>query len=210
MHSLHPVFLSDAARDPEGATTYMAERATATQTDAGMRVVLFNGSRQQVDKETGRLTIFYFDQYSLDIGLFSEQGGTRWQEPEERLLGRLLQPDEGADDQFYRTELIAEGHRRLSSPLFVLAYCFVAMAALLSGEFHRRGQLLRILAAIGIVIGLQLAGLSLFNLARRSLTFVPAMYSLPLVAMLASAYLLTRGSRRVSTPDGASLAARGT
>jgi lipopolysaccharide export system permease protein len=80
------IFAHDA-RDHEQPITYMAERATATQADNGLRVVMFKGSRQQVDKETGSLTLFYFDQYSLDLGLFDSSGSQRWSEPEERPFG---------------------------------------------------------------------------------------------------------------------------
>lgn len=193
------IFAHDA-RDPEQAVTYMAERANATQTDTGMRVVLFKGSRQQVDNETGRLTLFYFDQYSLDLGLINETGTTRWQEPEERLLGRLFKPDQSANDQYYKNDLLAEGHRRLTSPLYVVAFCMVALAALLSGEFNRRGQTFRILIAIGIVVGLQLASLSVFNMAQQSLALVPTMYALPLFAILASGLVLSRASRAHREP----------
>jgi lipopolysaccharide export system permease protein len=188
------IFAHDA-RDPEQPVTYMAERATATQTDTGMRVVMFKGSRQQVDKETGSLTLFYFDQYSLDLGLFGAEGSQRWSEPEERPFGDLFSPGKTENDRFYRTDLVAEGHRRLTAPLFVIAFCMTALAALLSGEFNRRGQTLRILAAISVVVVLQLTGLSVFNLTRRSLTFAPLLYILPVAAILVSGLVLSQGVR---------------
>lgn len=196
------IFAHDA-RDPEQPVTYMAERGTATQSDSGIRVVLFKGSRQQVDKETGRLTLFYFDQYSLNLGLYNQAGGTRWREPEERLIGSLFNPDDSANDRYYRSELIAEGHKRLASPLFVVAFCFVALATLLGGDLNRRGQTVRILVAIGIVIMLQLGGLGVYNLARRTLAFAPFMYVLPLSAILASAFALTHATRLRRDPGAA-------
>ncbi|MEK9660184.1 MAG: LPS export ABC transporter permease LptF [Alphaproteobacteria bacterium] len=187
------IFAHDA-RDPEQPVTYMAERATATQTDNGMRVVLFKGSRQQVDKETGRLTLFYFDQYSLDLGLFNSPGGQRWPEPDERSFSELFSPAKNEIDAHYKTDLVAEGHRRLTTPFYVIAFCLVALAALLSGEFNRRGQTTRILAAIGVVIALHLAGLSVFNLAKRSLAFAPLLYVLPVAVSLGSVIVLGRGA----------------
>jgi lipopolysaccharide export system permease protein len=189
------IFAHDA-RDPELPITYMAERATATQSDHGLRVVMFKGSRQQIDKQTGRLTLFYFDQYSLDLGLFNSPGSQRWSEPDERPFADLFAPGKTENDRQYRSDLVAEGHRRLTTPLFVVAFCFAALSALLSGEFNRRGQTYRILAAIGVVIALQLAGLSVFNLTRRSLVFAPLLYALPVVVTLASLLVLLRGARR--------------
>jgi lipopolysaccharide export system permease protein len=193
------IFAHDA-RDPEQPVTYMAERATATASDGGMRVVLFTGSRQQIDKETRSLTLFYFDQYSLDLGLFNANVSERWSEPDERPFAELFTPPVTDDDRAHQTDLLAEGHRRLTAPLYVVAFCIAAIAALLSGEFNRRGQTSRILAAIGVVIVLQLAGLSTFNLARRSLTFVPLLYILPVAVTAIAATVLSRGSRLRAGP----------
>jgi lipopolysaccharide export system permease protein len=197
------IFAHDA-RKPDQPITYLAERATAVQTDTGMRVVLFKGSRQQMDKGTGRLTLFYFDQYSLDLGLFNSDGDNRWKQPEERFLGELFNPDESASDQYHRVNLISEGHNRLASPLNVMAFCLVALAALLGGSFNRRGQNTRILVAIGVIVVLQLVGLGIYNLAHRSLAFVPMLYLLPIAAMLAAGCAMVRkASRMVATPAAA-------
>ncbi len=194
------VFAHDA-RDPEKPVTYLAERGTATQTDQGMRVVMFNGSQQLIDRETGRLTLFYFDQYSLDLGFLNETRETRWAEPEERFLGELFWPGDSANDRYYATQLIAEGHRRLSSPLYVIAYALVGLSALLIGDFNRRGRTTRILVAISAIIILQLAGLSLFNLSRQSLAFVPLTYALPILSSAGLAIALFRERRLVQRPE---------
>ncbi|MCZ6844281.1 MAG: LPS export ABC transporter permease LptF, partial [Alphaproteobacteria bacterium] len=204
------IFAHDA-RNPDKPVTYLAERGTATQTDQGMRVVMFNGSQQLIDRETGRLTLFYFDQYSLDIGFLNQTNEVRWIEPQERFLGGLFRPDDSANDRFYATQLIAEGHRRISAPLYILAYALVGLAALLIGDFNRRGQTGRILAAISAIVILQLVGLSLFSLSRKTLAIVPLTYALPIVTAAVMAYVLFR-ERRGSTGtvrDGAAAAPGG-
>ena len=206
---LRGIFAHDA-RDPEKPITYLAERGTATQTDQGMRVVMFNGSQQLIDRETGRLTLFYFDQYSLDLGILNQTNEVRWIEPQERFLPDLLHPGDSANDQFYSTQLIAEGHRRLTAPLYILAYALVGLAALLIGDFNRRGQTVRILAAISIIVILQLAGLSLFNLSRKVLAIVPLTYALPILTVAVTAFLLFRERRTTAaTAQGGALAAPG-
>lgn len=194
---LRGIFAHDA-RDPDKPVTYLAERGTATQTDQGMRVVMFNGSQQLIDRETGRLTLFYFDQYSLDLGFLNQTREVRWIEPQERFLGGLLHPGDSANDRYYSAQLIAEGHRRLSAPLYILAYALVGLSALLIGDFNRRGQTVRILAAISIIVILQLAGLSLFNLSRKTLAIVPLTYALPIVATAVMAFVLFH-ERRTTT-----------
>ncbi|NKB48560.1 MAG: LPS export ABC transporter permease LptF [Alphaproteobacteria bacterium] len=202
---LRGIFAHDA-RDPNKPVTYLAERGIATQTDQGMRVVMFNGSQQLIDRETGRLTLFYFDQYSLDLGALTKNNEVRWIEPQERFLPDLLRPGDSANDQFYSTQLIAEGHRRITAPLYILTYALVGLLALLVGDFNRRGQTTRILGAISLIAILQLAGMSLFNLSRETLAVIPLTYALPIGATGVLAYFLFREPRTTSTPlpsDGA-------
>jgi lipopolysaccharide export system permease protein len=143
------------------------------QSPEGTRVVLFNGSQQDVDRESGRLTVFNFDQYSLDLNIFNESAQPRWREPEERYLGSLLRPGDSAHDVYYNTQLIAEGHHRLTSPLYILVFAIVAMAAMLAGNFSRRGNTTRLLVAIAVIFALQVASIGLFNVSRRSLALIP-------------------------------------
>lgn len=191
---LRGIFAHDS-RDPERPVTYTAERGTATQGDQGTRVVLFNGSQQEVDQESGRLTLFNFDQYSLDLSIFNEDVPARWREPEERFLGSLLRPGDGVHDRAYATPLIAEGHRRLTTPLLILAYAALSLAVLLSGDLNRRGQTGRLLLSIALIFALQIAALSLFNVSRRSLAVIPAAYALPLGTIVFSLIWLIRNPR---------------
>lgn len=192
---LRGIFAHDS-RDPERPVTYTAERGTASQGAQGTRVVLFNGSQQEVDRESGRLTLFNFDQYSLDLSLVSQDVSTRWREPEERFLDSLLWPGDGLHDRTYSTQLIAEGHRRLTSPLHILAFAAVAVAVLLSGDLNRRGQTGRILFAIALIFAIQVAALGLSNVSRRSLAIIPFSYGLPIGAILMSIYWLVRNPRQ--------------
>ncbi len=202
---LRGIFAHDA-RNPDKPVTYLAERGTATQTDRGMRVVLFNGSQQLIDRETGRLTLFYFDQYSLEVGSLNQSNDVRWKGAQERFLGALLRPGDSKADQFYATQLIAEGHRRITAPLYILAYALVGLLALLVGDFNRRGQTVRIVAAISFVAILQVAGLGLFNLSQKALAIIPLTYALPIGTIAVVAYVLFREGRstaRIPPSDAA-------
>ncbi|MBO6781971.1 MAG: LPS export ABC transporter permease LptF [Alphaproteobacteria bacterium] len=199
---LRGIFAHDS-RDPERPVTYTAERGTAVQTVEGTRVVLFNGSQQDVDRATGRLTLFNFDQYSLDMGELNETAPNRWRGPEERYLDSLLNPGDSAHDTFYATQLIAEGHRRLTSPLYILAFAAIAVAAMLSGSFDRRGNTGRLVTAIVIVFMVQIASLGLVNMSRRSLAVLPLVYALPLGVILLSVLTIARARLRRPAPHPA-------
>lgn len=192
---LRGIFAHDS-RDPDRPVTYTAERGTAVQSPEGTRVVLFNGSQQDVDRSSGRLTLFNFDQYSLDLSILNESAQPRWREPEERFLGSLFHPGDSAHDAYYTTQLVAEGHRRLATPIYILVFAAIAMAAMLSGNFSRRGNTTRILVAIAAIFALQIASLGLFNVSRRTLAIVPLVYALPLASLFATLMVIMRARLR--------------
>ena len=72
----------------------------------------------------------------------------------------------------------------------------IALSALLAGQFNRRGNANRLLGAVTVVVVVQAASLGVANLATASLAIIPAMYALPVVAILASLVVLLRGPRR--------------
>jgi len=192
--ALQGILVHDSRGDAQ-PVTMMASRGALVKTEQGPRVVLADGNRQVVDPDTGRLSMLYFDRYTVDLGQLRETLETRWREPRERYLGDLLYPGPGPIDQRYRKELIAEGHNRLVYPAYTLAFVGIGLAALLGGEFSRRGQSKRILAAVVAVGALQTLHLALSDLATRDLAVVPAMYAVLAAAMLAPCYFLLRRRR---------------
>ena len=177
------------ARSPKSPITIMAERGVIVSTAKGPRVVMLNGNRQQVDDKDGRLSLLYFDRYSFDIGVITKDPVTRWREPRERYLTTLFKPN--PDDKRAYNKLIMEGHHRLSSPLFPLAFTFVGIALLLGGNFNRRGQLWRVLVAVGVVIILETSHLGVKHLAEKAPHFAFLMYTIPILPIIISAWFLS-------------------
>ncbi len=183
-------------RDLEQPVTMMAERGALVYSERGPRVVMVNGNRQQVEREDGRLSLLYFDRYTVELSQLRDSTHARWHGPRERYLGELFNLTSDPADQQYRKELIAEGHQRLVAPLYVLAFVMVALAALLSGEHNRRGQIKRVLFAIVCVAALEGLSLVLHDLANRSFLAVPAMYTAAVLPTLGAAIVLLRRPRR--------------
>jgi lipopolysaccharide export system permease protein len=184
-------------RQPTKPVTMMAERGAMVASDSGPRVVMFKGNRQEIERESGELSLLYFDRYIFDLGQFTDEIEERWREPRERYLHELFFPDyESAADSYYADKLIAEGHQRLANSFLVVAFVFVGLAALLSGQFNRRGQLRRILVAAGLVVAIQSAGLGLHNLTSRQPAAAPLIYLNVLLPILISTIVLTHRPRR--------------
>jgi lipopolysaccharide export system permease protein len=136
--------------------------------------------------------LLYFDRYTLDLSSTREEASDRMREAQERFIGELFNPGDSPDEQRNARRFRAEGHNRLASPLLALAYTMVALAALLAGEFNRRGQNRRILIAVGIVIGVQIASLGLVNLTTLVPMVAPLIYLLPVVTIAAATWVLMR------------------
>lgn len=194
-------------RKPDAPVTLMAETGALIRTDAGPRVMLVNGNRQEVDRQTKRLSLLYFDRYTVEINTERAQVENRWHEPRERFIGDLFFPDNSPADRRYRLQIIAEGHNRMSSPLLALAFAMVALAALLHGDFNRRGQSMRVLIASIVVVMLQAGSMGLVSLGAKSRAAYPAMYLLPLLTVAASSWVMTYRRRRPAAQAVAGAAA---
>jgi lipopolysaccharide export system permease protein len=181
------------SREPGHPVTVMAERGVLLAGDEGPRFVLFEGNRQEIDADGGQLSLLYFERYSLDLDLFGETPGLRWQKPAERLLPALLFPDlSDRNDRAFAGELRAEGHNRIVSPLYSMVFALIALAAVLSGEFNRRGQWARISAAVGLAITFQAVALGLASLAASHPATTPLLYVNAAAAMASALWVLRR------------------
>lgn len=181
--------------------TIMAERGILAQTEEGPRVIMVNGNRQLVERDTGKLSLLYFERYSVDIGRPGGQASSeaRWREPRERFIHELLFPGDSQLDRQHFNRLRAEGHSRIMSPLYALVFAMIALAALLFGDYNRRGQSRRILAAILGVIVVQSGAVAASGLAARSPAFLPLIYANGLAPLALAVWWLFRRPRRRRT-----------
>ena len=178
------------ARNQERPVTMMAEQGTIVTAGTGPRIVLVNGSRQEVDEKDGRLSLLYFDRYSFDVNTVSRGIPNRWREPRERFLDELFFSEDQAKTIGYYYKLRMEGHHRLSMPLLPLSFTLVGMALLLMGDFNRRGQLWRILSAVAIVFCVELAQLGLKNLGEKAPNIAFLIYLAPIIPAVLAVWLL--------------------
>ena len=90
-----------------------------------------------------------------------------------------------------------EGLFRLSSPLLYLAFTMIGLSLLLSGDFNRRGQFLRILTAVFCVTAVQVIVLSIKNLAEKTPALESVMYLAPMLVAAVSLIILLYGKPRL-------------
>lgn len=192
---LHGILAHDN-RDKEKPVTYMAESGALVSTLAGPRVILVKGNRQLVERDSGRLSMLYFDRYTVDLSIFRRGASRRtYREPAERFLHELFWPGDSQSDQYYADKLRAEGHQRLASPLLAITFTLICLAALLSGDFNRRGQTKRVLAAIACVVAIQAANFGVFNAVAKLPVLTPLIYLTVLLPGLAAFLILIKDPR---------------
>jgi len=177
-------------RNVERPVTLMAERGALVQGDSGPRVLMLNGNRQQVTRGTGKLSVLYFDQYTLDFATSSPDGSGRHRDAREMTMSELYHVHKiDADLSDYRKAKV-EIHQRISAPLFNLSLPLIALACLLPSGFNRRGQSGTIGLAITLMILSESASLAASNLATANLFFAPLMYLAAVIPIIGSVMIL--------------------
>lgn len=181
------------SRVKERPVTMIAERGAMVRTEVGPRFIMVNGNRQEIDHGLGQLSLLQFDRYALDLSQFVQRDEDRWLEPGERYLHELFWPGTGADDLANAARMRAEGHDRLAAPLYGLAFVLIALAAVLSGEFNRRGRRGRIVMAVAAIALVRAAGLGLVGLSAKLPVLIPLLYGNVLLVMAVCLFALARG-----------------
>lgn len=205
------VFLRERARDgelhgliihdsrPENATpvTILAMRGVVVATPEGNQVVVYDGSRQALNPNTGALDRLNFERYTIALPDNAGPITQRWQEPNERTFLELFHPDpNNARDQESRRDFWIEAHRRIVTPLLAPAFVLMALMALLIGPVDRRGQGKRIALAVmgGVVI--QSLYIGAYNMARHSNAGMVLMYLLVFVPLVAGGFVLSPAAEK--------------
>lgn len=178
-------------RNGDHPETYMAQRGLLQETRDGPVLQLLNGNIQRTARYTKQVDIIRFDKTVINIGAFAGKRGELQLETTERFLGELFHPDmSNAWDRDNAQLLIAEGHGRLASPLYVFAFALLALYALIGGAYNRRGYGARVAIACCGAGAIRVAGILIQGLAARTGAYWIE-YAWPALAVVALALLLS-------------------
>jgi lipopolysaccharide export system permease protein len=209
--SLHGILVDDA-RDPTVHATILAESGQLMEGTNGPRVLLLNGSRQEIDHQTGRLNMLTFTENEIDLADTSGPEEARPADMSEVGVGQLMDPHPA----FARDipKWIAEGHKRLAGPLNSISYAMVALVSVLTGAFQRHGGFLRPFVSVMAVVLLVALGLTVDGLAARDNVLIPLIWARTFLPGMVCAAVLFGPMRwsgktpasRAAPPAGAELA----
>ena len=135
---LHNLFIHQTKPDGS-ATVYMANQGRIAKRNGQAVLVLRDGSTQEFSTR-GVLQFLTFNEYPFELGTLSNSAELIHYKPSDRYLHELIFPDLQQDwERRNRLSLLAEGHARLSSPLYNIAFMAMALSAILGGGFSRLG-----------------------------------------------------------------------
>jgi lipopolysaccharide export system permease protein len=156
----HGILVHDS-RDPRQAITYIAQRGALAQTNAGARLMMFDGTVERSAAGGAKLSILSFGSYVVSMDQFASAAHPVSRKTSERFLGELLDPDEKGITPQIRAAYLAEAHNRLSQPLYCLAFAMICLAAILRGRRQRGALAMRLTGASLAAAGLRIAGYGL-------------------------------------------------
>jgi lipopolysaccharide export system permease protein len=174
--------------------TMMAEEGKLIKTKQGPRFILVKGNRQEIDHTNNELSLLYFDRYALDLSTFTTKSSNRWREAEERYLDELFYPKNNTGAQHFQ-KLRAEGHNRITWPMYSILLTLLALVPFVGGEFNRRGQGRKILlVSIGAIAFIGVA-ISMKNIVAKNADYTLIMYGLVLGGIVILTSTLLRNHR---------------
>ena len=182
--ALEGILIHDV-RQPQDPVTIMADTGQVVQNGGEPQIVIFNGRREEMNLTTGKLSLLNFDQYVLDLSALRAASPARMSDPREQTAFQLLNPSSDMlKFRASRDRLLAELHQRFASPLLALAYAMIGLAAILAGEFNRRGMSRRILIAASAIIVVQTAFMSMNGVVARHLWMAFGLYGIALLPLI--------------------------
>jgi len=159
-------------------------------------LVLRHGSNQEFST-AGVLNFLSFDEYVLDLGPLVSLDRTVRYKLSDRYLHELFYPDlRQGWERANRGPLLAEGHSRLSAPLYDLAFMAMALAGVIGGSFSRIGYGARIATVAGAALVVRTLGLGAQVAAGAQPSLNVLQYAAPLIAMAIAAAILFAGPMR--------------
>ncbi len=192
--NMKDVLIRDARQDGK-AYTYTAKSGVLTRASDSARLILKNGILQQIEDD-GSLRPTSFEQYEINLTEIMALDPVLRLKTSDRFLHELLNPDprEYSNKQFKRA-LTAEGHSRLSTPLYNVALVLLALAFLIRGPLQKLGYGRRIMicASTGFII--RLLGFAIASAAEGDSGLNILQYILPITVAAISLFYLFRRSR---------------
>ncbi|KQS56636.1 permease [Brevundimonas sp. Leaf363] len=173
-------------------TTWDADEARFGHADGVPVLRMGHGSMQRYSKN-GVLEYFSFDSNTFSLAPFTQSDQRIRYKPSDLFPSELFNPSPGLiKDVAPQNELRAEGHSRITSPLYALAAMALALTAILGGGYSRTGYSARIAKAAGVFLVLRVVGYGVTAASAWNGWMNILQYLLPLAATALALWALFR------------------
>ena len=178
--------------DGDKVTTWDAAEARFSRIEGQPALTLINGSWQRYSSR-GVLEYFSFGRQDVLLGQYTEVTERVRYKPSDLYLPQLFNPSPGDLERVGSAgELMAEGHSRLSAPLYALMAMAMALTAIMGGPFSRTGYSLRIAKVAGMFLVVRIAGYGVISASAWNGWLNIFQYLLPIMATAVALRLLFR------------------
>jgi lipopolysaccharide export system permease protein len=183
---IHNLFIDHQTNG--GRDTAISAREGRLTVRNGAPIILMRRGFNQEFSSTGVFNFLSFDEYALDLTPMMGQSRTVRYKLSDRYLHELFFPDQRNDwDSANSAAMLAEGHARIASPFYNIAFMSLALAGILGGGFSRMGYGTRMASVAGAALIIRVVGLAVQGLASHTPQLNCLQYAAPLVAIAGSA-----------------------
>ena len=173
-------------------TTYSAEKGRIARARGRPVLILQNGSNQELSSR-GVLNYLTFRSYTFDLTSLSKTDELIHFKPSDRWMHELFFPDLQQDwERRNRLELLAQGHSRIATPLYNIAFMAMALSAILGGGFSRFGYGRQIAITAAAAALVRLIGFLAQSASEDNAWLNGLQYAVPLGATLVALHAVFR------------------
>ena len=175
-NSVSGILINDE-RNPDKRSTITAEKGFIVTTASGPRIILINGTHQELTKNNSRFSSINFERYSVDFGLKNTKSkgkDSARRHSFEELINAFSNTSLSPADQ---KKWYVEAHKRIVGPFLSVLYALLACCGILVSNFNRRGQTKTIAISLTAVVLIQAFDLIFGNLAAKNLYWLIFVYA---------------------------------
>jgi lipopolysaccharide export system permease protein len=180
---MHNLFINQMK--PDGSsTTYMANSGTIVKRGGASVLLLHDESTQEFSK-LGVLNYLTNSEYPFELSALNTSDEMVQYKPSDRYLHELFFPDlQQAWEKKNRKALLAEGHARIATPLYNVAFMAMALSAIIGGGFSRLGYGRRMAVTGAVAIVVRILGFVALSAAESNVWINILQYVIPLAATI--------------------------
>ena len=178
---MHNIFIHQTKEDGT-ATTYIANSGRVVKRAGGPVLLLHDESTQRFSPR-GVLNFLTTPEYPFELSSLNDADELIHYKPSDRYLHELFRPDtQQTWEQHNRRALLAEGHARIATPLYNIAFMAMALSAIIGGAFSRLGYGRRIVIVSATAVLVRILGFVALSAADTNVWVNILQYAIPLAA----------------------------